>query len=285
MSNKSDIDLTGKVAIVTGGGRGMGRAMALALAQAGAAVTITVAREAAELEKTAADIEQQAGAGRIHAMVADVTDEAACLRVRDETLAKFGAMHVLVNNAARGHKFIHDANPGVPMDFWTADTDAWKMIVDTNVNGPFLMAKAVTPHFLAQNYGRIVNIGVTESSMQKSRNSPYGISKAALESETVIWAQDLAATGKNVTCNALSPGGATLTGMIYEDYGDRKLNDPAIMGPPIVWLASERSDGVTGRRLAANIWDASLDSDEAAKGAFAGPALMAPPGSQEKTQR
>jgi len=280
-----DIDLDGKVAIVTGGGRGMGRAMAIALARAGAAVTITAAREADELKKTAADIEQAAGRGHVHALVADVTDEAACRRTVEETLDRFGGLHVLVNNAARGHKFIHDANPGVPMDFWNADSTAWKLIVDTNINGPFLMAKAVTPHLLAQNYGRIVNIGATENTMQKARNAPYGVSKAALESETVIWAQDLAGTGKNVTCNALSPGGATLTGMIYESYGSRKLNDPAIMGPPIVWLASEHSNGVNGRRVIAKDWDASLAPNEAAARAFAGPALTPPPAAQPATVR
>jgi NAD(P)-dependent dehydrogenase (short-subunit alcohol dehydrogenase family) len=237
----AEIDLTGKVAIVTGGGRGMGRSMAMALAAAGASVTITAAREGVELEGTRAAIAAEYGEDRVLAMIADVTDEASCLKTRDATLDKFKGLHILVNNAARGHKFIHDANPGVPMDFWTADSAAWKMIVDTNVNGPFLMAKAVTPHFLAQNYGRIINITVTEGSMQKGRNSPYGSSKAALESQTLMWSKDLAGTGKNVTCNSLSPGGATLTGMIYEDYGDRKLFDPDIMGPPVVWLASEAS--------------------------------------------
>lgn len=281
----ADIDLTGKTAIVTGGGRGMGRSMAMALAAAGASVTITAAREGAELEQAASEIGDRHGADHIHAMIADVTDEDACARARDETLDRFGGLHLLVNNAGRGHKFIHDANPGVPMDFWTADSAAWKLIVDTNVNGPFLMAKAVTPHFLAQDYGRIVNIGVTEGSMQKSRNSPYGSSKAALESQTLIWSKDLAATGKNVTCNCLSPGGATLTGMIYEDYGDRKLNDPDIMGPPIVWLASELSDGFNGERFIAQDWDISLPPTEAAKGAIGQCALTGPPAVQPMTQR
>ncbi len=281
----AEIDLSGKSAIVTGGGRGMGRSMAMALVAAGASVTITAAREGFELEATAGVIRDRYGAENIHALIADVTIEADCLKARDETIERFGGLHLLVNNAGRGHKFIHDANPGVPMDFWTADSAAWKLIVDTNVNGPFLMAKAVTPHFLAKNYGRIVNVTVTEGSMQKSRNSPYGSSKAALESQTLIWSKDLAATGKNVTCNSLSPGGATLTGMIYEDYGDRKLNDPDIMGPPIVWLASELSDGFTGERLIAQDWDIALSPTEAAKGAIGQIALTPPPGAPQVTQR
>jgi 3-oxoacyl-[acyl-carrier protein] reductase len=281
----AEIDLSGKVAIVTGGGRGMGRSMAMALVGAGASVTITAAREGIELERTRADIAAKHGEDRILAMVADVTDEPACLNTRDTTLERFNGLHILVNNAARGHKFIHDANPGVPMDFWTADSAAWKLIVDTNVNGPFLMAKAVTPHFLDQNYGRIVNITVTEGSMQKGRNSPYGSSKAALESQTLMWSKDLAGSGKNVTCNSLSPGGATLTGMIYEDYGDRKLIDPDIMGPPIVWLASESSASFNGERFIAKDWDTSLPPDQAAKGAIGQIALTPPPEAQQVTQR
>jgi len=281
----TDIDLSGKTAIVTGGGRGMGLSMAMALVAAGSSVTITAAREKGELEIAAKKISDRYGKERVHSVIADVTEEMSCLQVRDETLDCFGSLHVLVNNAGRGHKFIHDANPGMPMDFWTADSDAWKLIVDTNVNGPFLMAKAVTPHFLAQGFGRIVNIAVTEGSMQKSRNSPYGSSKAALESQSLIWSKDLAATGKNVTCNTLSPGGATLTGMIYEDYGDRKLNDPDIMGPPIVWLVSEQSDGFTGERFIAQDWDTNLPPGRAAMGAIGQVALTPPRAAQPTTQR
>lgn len=279
-----DIDLKGKVAIVTGAGRGIGRAMAIALAQAGAKVTLTAAREKNELNSVVDEIARLTGRDTVHAVIADVTDESACLKVRDATLERLGGLHVLVNNAARGHKYIHDANPGAPMDFWNADTAAWKMIIDANVNGPFLMAKAVTPHLLAQKWGRIVNIGVTPSSMQKKRNSPYGVSKAALESETLIWAQELAGTG--VTCNSLSPGGATLTGMVYGKDRERAgLADPQIMGIPIVWLASEQSYWCNGRRLIAKDWDAALDPDEAARKSIAAPALTPPNADAPATTR
>ena len=75
------------------------------------------------------------------------------------------------------------------------------------------------------------------------------------------------------------------TGMIYEDYGEKKLNDPDIMGPPMVWLASAQSDGFNGERFIAQDWDTSLPPTEAARGAIGQIALSAPPGSQRVTQR
>jgi 3-oxoacyl-[acyl-carrier protein] reductase len=110
--------------------------------------------------------------------------------------------------------------------------------------------------------------------MQKGGNAPYGVTKTALESETQIWARDLAGTG--VTVNGLLPGGATATGMVYESNAarpGRNLLDPAIMGPPAVWLASDSSAGITGKRIEAKAWDGSLPPDQAAARAFAPPAL------------
>jgi 3-oxoacyl-[acyl-carrier protein] reductase len=261
----SDIDLTGKAAIVTGGARGMGRSMALALAQAGAAVTINVSREAAALEEVAEELRDIAGDDRVHALIANVMDETDCIRTVDETIEKFGAVHVLINNAGRATAYMRDVDPGSSLDFWTVKSDAWKDLMDTNVNGPFYMAKAVTPHFLENGFGRIVNIGVTDLTMQRGRYSPYGVSKAALESETVIWAKDLAGAGEDLTCNCLSPGGITATHAHRARAGGRPPLDPDIMGPPVVWLASDASAGVNGARMVAKDWDTSLDPAKAAE--------------------
>jgi 3-oxoacyl-[acyl-carrier protein] reductase len=108
---------------------------------------------------------------------------------------------------------------------------------------------------LAAGWGRIVNISVNAETMRRRGFSPYGPSKAALESETIIWAQDLAGSG--VTVNALLPGGATLTGMIPTSFPDHlrsTLLDPHVMVPPLLWIASTKSDGVTGRRFIAANW-------------------------------
>jgi len=246
-----ELPLAGRVAIVTGGGRGLGRAMTLGLARAGAAVVATAAREMSEVERVAAE----ADAGRVVPVLADVTKEEDCARSVATALDRFGRLDILVNNAGRGMKYVSEDFMTAPTRFWETTPDTWRLIIDTNVVGPFLMARAAAPLMLAAKWGRIVNISMNTETMRRRGFSPYGPSKAALESETIIWAQDLAGTG--VTVNALLPGGATLTGMIPASFPDHlraTLLDPAIMVPPLLWLASTRSDGVTGRRFIAAEW-------------------------------
>jgi NAD(P)-dependent dehydrogenase (short-subunit alcohol dehydrogenase family) len=240
------------VAIVTGAGRGLGRAMALGLAHAGIRVVATAARERSEIEA----VSVEAGEGTVLPVVADVTRDADAQRVVATALERFGRLDVLVNNAGRGMKSVSERFMTQPTRFWEVEPDTWRMVIDTNVNGPFLMARAVAPHLARAGWGRIVNVSVSRSTMHRPGFSPYGPSKAALESETVIWAQDLRGTG--VTVNALLPGGATLTGMIPDDFPQSAratLLDPAIMVPPLLWLVSSEADDISGRRVMANQWD------------------------------
>ena len=142
------------------------------------------------------------------------------------------------------------------------------MVIDTNVNGPFFLARAVTPGMISHGWGRIINISMNHETMRRRGFSPYGPSKAALESETIVWSQDLQGTG--VTVNALLPGGASLTGMIPDGVAEEvrsTLLSPAIMVPPLLWLASTDSDDFTGRRLVAKRWRADLSGREAAEAA------------------
>jgi NAD(P)-dependent dehydrogenase (short-subunit alcohol dehydrogenase family) len=260
------VSLRSRVVIVTGGGRGIGRAMALALAEAGARVIVSAAWERAEIEGVAEEAERRFGEPRIVPLVADVTREDDCTRLVESAFDRFGRLDVLVNNAGRGMKYVSNTFLTVPTRFWTVAPEAWRMVIETNVVGPFLMARAAAPPMIEAGWGRIINISMNHETMRRRGFSPYGPSKAALESETIIWAQDLAGTG--VTVNALLPGGATATGMIPPSVPPdlrAKLLDPAIMGPPVVWLASERSDGVTGRRFVAARWRTDLPEAEAAE--------------------
>jgi len=229
----------------------LGRAMALGLASAGAAVVATAARERGEVE----GIADAAAPGRVLPVVADVAKEDDCVRVVAAAIQHFGRLDILVNNAGRGMKYVSESFMTEPTRFWQTSPEAWRLIVETNVVGPFLMARAAAPHMIAAGWGRIVNISIGADTMRRRGFSPYGPSKAALESATVIWAQDLAGSG--VTVNALLPGGATLTGMIPASFPNElraTLLDPAIMVPPLRWLASAKSDGVTGKRFIAKDW-------------------------------
>ena len=258
-------DLEGKVAIVTGGGRGIGRAMALGLANFGANVIVTAARNPAETEEVVAKARAETGRECMAAVAAEVANEADCERVVDAALSNFGALHILINNAGRGMRFVSEEFLERPTKFWETDAATWRMIIDTNVNGPFMMARAVVPHLLRNRWGRIINITMNQETMRRAGFSPYGPSKAALESETIIWSQDLADTG--VTVNALSPGGITESGMVPEQAREkfrRVMLDPDVMVPPLLWLCSERSDGVTGHRYVAKDWDPLLPPEEAA---------------------
>jgi NAD(P)-dependent dehydrogenase (short-subunit alcohol dehydrogenase family) len=258
-------ELSEKTAIVTGGGRGLGRAMALGLVQAGANVVIMAARTTQEIDSVANEAAKIRPARAVRHYVADVCREEDCRFVVDQTVHEFGTVHILVNNAARGMRFVSEKFFDTPTKFWETDPATWRMIVDTNVNGPFLMARTVVPHMLEHRWGRIINVSINHETMGRAGFSPYGPSKAALESETVIWAQDLAGTG--VTVNSLLPGGATDTGMVPDDIAPearRRLLNPSIMVPPLLWLTSPAADGATGGRFVARLWDSSLPPEQAA---------------------
>ena len=98
-------------------------------------------------------------------------------------------------------KYVSEHFMTEPTRFWEVAPSTWRLVIDTNVNGPFLMARAVTPHLLAAGWGRIINITMNRATMCRAGFSPYGSSKAALESETAIWSADFARHGDHRQCN------------------------------------------------------------------------------------
>jgi NAD(P)-dependent dehydrogenase (short-subunit alcohol dehydrogenase family) len=254
---------TNKLAIVTGAGRGMGRSMALGLAAEGWTVIGTAARAAEELQ----DLARQG----IEVHRTDVSNPDACAALVADILSRHGHIDALVNNAARGMLFVSDTFMTEPTRFWQADPAIWRTVIDTNVNGPFYMARAIVPSMLAAATGRIVNISMNKETMKRPGFSPYGPSKAALDSETVIWSGDLADTG--ITVNSLSPGGATETGMIPPGIPETMratFLSPDVMVAPLLWLLSDAAADITGRRIVARKWD---PADPAA--AFEEPIIIA----------
>ena len=220
--------------------------MSQALAEAGARVVLT-GRTEERVQDAAAQIGHDATG-----LVMDVRDEESVSNGTDRALATLGGIDVLVNNAGIGMRTVNPHFMTEPIGFWQVTPDGFRDLLVTNVVGYFLVARAVVPHMLQAGHGKIVNISVNETTMRRRGFTPYGPSRAATDSLSRIMAADLAGTGIDV--NLLLPGGATRTGMVPDSIPpDTQVTwlDPAIMGPPVVWLASPASDGLTDQRIIA----------------------------------
>jgi 3-oxoacyl-[acyl-carrier protein] reductase len=270
-------DVRGKKVIVTGAGSGLGRAMALGLCEAGADVLVLdIAEDRAN--DTAATAQRYNNSSHVIAFRCDVRRADECGQAVAAAMSQLGGLHGVVNCAGLGMPHLRRDAHAAPIRFWEADPDRWQEIIDVNIRGPFLLARAATPHLLAQGWGRIVNVTTSFNTMIRTANMPYGQTKAALEAASASWAEDL--RGKGVSVNVLIPGGAADTRMVPDESGyDRaKLISPQVMVAPIRWLMSEASDGVTGLRLVGNHWNPDLDWKEAVKvssAPIAWPALAA----------
>jgi 3-oxoacyl-[acyl-carrier protein] reductase len=153
-------------------------------------------------------------------------------------------------------KYVNPSFLMEPTRFWETQPSVWRMIVETNVNGPFYMARAVVARLLEQQHeGSIINISMNYEGMKRRGFSPYGPSKAALESASAIWAQELSEAGIRV--NILLPGGITATGMVPAEVPadlQTRMLQPEIIQAPAVFLASDASQKLSGRRLIATEW-------------------------------
>jgi NAD(P)-dependent dehydrogenase (short-subunit alcohol dehydrogenase family) len=229
--------------LLTGGTSGLGLAMASALAQAGASVVLT-GRDADRARDVAAGLPNAAGLGL------DTRDEISVHAAVQAAADRLGGIDLLVNNAGLGMRTVNPQFHTDPQGFWTVSPDGFRAVVDTNLTGYFLVAREVTPLMLAAGHGRIVNISMNHATMVRRGFVPYGPSRAGAEALSRIMAADL--DGIGVTVNLLLPGGATRTGMLPP--GAEALPgvlEPDIMGPPIVWLASDDADGVSNERIVA----------------------------------
>ncbi len=260
-----EYDLSGRVAIVTGGGRGIGRAMVEALIEAGTNVLAAahIAEDFPDLEAACA-----AGPGRLETLVADIRKVEDCDRIVATALEKFGAIHALVNNAGLTFTYIYPGMFRRPEwtehqrfpNFYEATDEIVQNVVMTNFLGADRLARRVAPLMIEQGWGRIVNVTTMYNTMTRQGSSPYGASKAALECASEIWSKDLEGTG--VTVNILNPGaGAATPGLAQEviDRGRRgeiPLAEPEMFKAPIVWLVSNATDDINGMRYDAIAWDA-----------------------------
>jgi NAD(P)-dependent dehydrogenase (short-subunit alcohol dehydrogenase family) len=239
-------DLSGIRVLVTGATSGLGAAMAAALAAAGARVMVT-SRVLARAETTAREL----GSSAIPCEL-DVRDERSVAVCIDRTVDAWGGIDMLVNNAGIGMRTVNPRFMSEPQAFWEVAPAGFRDVVETKVVGCFLMARAVVPLMLRDGGGRVINISMNEQTMVRRGFVPYGPAGAGVEALSRVMAADLA--GSPVTVNILLPGGGTRTGMLPDEVPAEVragLLDPAIMGPPIVWLASDQAAGVHDRRIVA----------------------------------
>jgi len=249
-------DLSGRGAVVTGGGRGIGAAVAKALAAAGAKVVVA-ARSGDETAEVAAAI--GASGGEAHAATCDVTDVASVEALAELAVERLGAVDILVNNAGI-------ASSGT---LERIDEAEWGRILDVNASGTFRVTKALLPGMLARGWGRIVNVASIAGLAGGAYIAHYAASKHAVVGFTRALAVDVAAKG--VTVNALCPGfvdtpmtDASIERVVAKtglDAADARRRIEA-MSPQnrlievdevafwTVVLCDERSRGVTGQAIA-----------------------------------
>jgi NAD(P)-dependent dehydrogenase (short-subunit alcohol dehydrogenase family) len=184
--------LDGKTALVTGGARGLGQTMATALAEAGADVALA-GRSLETAAAAAAGIASATGR-RAKAFAADVTLQADIDRLVGEVESALGPIDILINNAG--------VNIRGPI---TQLTEAdWDTVVDTNLKGPFLCARAIGPRMVSRGWGRVINMGSVLGVIALAGRAPYASSKAGIINLTRVLALEWAGTG--VTANAICPG-------------------------------------------------------------------------------
>ena len=241
-------DLTGKVALVTGGNSGIGEGMARGLAMAGAAVAVAGRQQ----DKNAAVAAQLAARGvRTLAVQVDVQDEASCRAMVEETVRGLGRLDILVNNAG-----INIRKPAQELAL-----EEWRKVIDVNLTSMFVCCQAAYPAMQQAGGGKIINIGSMLSIFGAPFAPAYGASKGGAvqltKSLATAWAKD------NIQVNAVLPGWidtdltraarseiSGLNSMVLMRTPARRWGTPDDMSGIAVFLASKASDFITGTAIA-----------------------------------
>ncbi len=245
-ANKSRItvDLSGRVALVTGAGRGLGRTIALSLAGAGADIAC-VDIDPTLTAETVALI--QATGGQAHPLVCDVTNSTRVNEVVDDVVKQMGRLDILVNNA------------GITRDgmIMRMKDDQWDAVIAINLRGTFLFTRAVARPMMKARSGRIINIASVSGLMGNPGQANYSASKAGVIGLTRTVACELAS--RNITVNAVAPGfiatemtaklGEEILAKVQEQIPLGRLGEPQDVADAVLFLAGDAAGFITGHVL------------------------------------
>ena len=237
----NQIDLKGQRAVVTGGGQGIGRAIAERLLASGAAVSLWDR----DRSLTAAVTAELSSQGTVHHVAADVSDAAAVEAAANATISALGGIDILVANAGIA---------GPNLKVWEYPVEAWQQVIDINLTGVFNCCRAVVPHMIRQNYGRIVNTASIAGKEGNPTASAYSASKAGVIALTKSLGKELA--GHDIAVNCITPAAAQTRILeqctqAHIDYMLSKIprgrfvlvDEIAAM---VVWLVSKENSFTTG---------------------------------------
>ena len=241
------MDLSSRVALVTGASQGIGRACALRLAKNGATVVVA-ARNHEKLNELVQEI--NTAGGKAAAFVLDVTDEDQIKNAVKSALTQFGKIDILVNNAG----ITHDQ---LLMRMKRSD---WDSVLNTNLTSAYLCTQQVIGSMLKQRWGRIINITSIFGQMGQAGQANYAASKAGLIGLTMAIAREVGS--RNITCNAVAPGfiETAMTAGLAEDFKKEalkmiplsRIGTPEDVASAVTFLASEESSYITGHVLNVN---------------------------------
>lgn len=237
--------LDGKVALVTGASRGIGRAIAITLAKAGAAVVVNYAGNVA----AAKEVEQiivSAGA-KVMLVQADVADSESVDAMIQQTMAEFGRIDILINNAGI-------TRDGLLMRMKESD---WNAVIQTNLTGVFYCTKAVSKIMMKQRIGRVINMTSVVGLTGNAGQANYAAAKAGVIGFSKSMAKELASRG--ITVNLVAPGfiqtdmTAVLSDKIKEDMVENiplaRMGTPEDVAQAVLFLASDNASYITGQTI------------------------------------
>jgi 3-oxoacyl-[acyl-carrier protein] reductase len=234
------IDLDGRRAVVTGGAQGIGRAVAERLLASGAAVALWD-RDQALVDATRAELASQ---GTVQALAVDVTDLAAVESATTATRQTLGGIDILINNAGIA---------GPNHSLWEYPPEAWRQVVEIDLNGVFYCCRAVVPLMLAQNYGRIVNVASIAGKEGNPSASAYAAAKAGVIALTKALGKELATYDIAVNCITPAAARTRIFDQITQEFVDYMLTriprgrfvEVEEIAAMVAWLASAENSFTT----------------------------------------